>query len=117
MCNPRGILVRGDGCKGVKVGQLARRLGGIYSGVPLDPLRPPTTPHPRAVAQIPTFHAKPLHPECDTWCDFPVADRPNAVQQWVSAVKADPSLIQVQRAATLYMSRACLTGISPPGSE
>jgi len=26
---------------------------------------------------------KPLHPKCDTWCDFPVADRPNAVAQWL----------------------------------
>ncbi|GAX80911.1 hypothetical protein CEUSTIGMA_g8346.t1 [Chlamydomonas eustigma] len=41
--------------------------------------------------EIPTFHAKPLHPECDVWCDFPVADRPNAVAQWVDSVKADPS--------------------------
>jgi hypothetical protein len=44
--------------------------------------------------EIPTFHAKPLHPECDVWCDFPVADRPNAVAQWVDSIKADPSKIQ-----------------------
>lgn len=44
--------------------------------------------------EIPTFHAKPLHPECDQWCDFPVADRPNAVRQWMSAVDKDPSLLK-----------------------
>lgn len=33
-------------------------------------------------SQIPTFRADPLHPECDGYCDFPVADRPNAVMQW-----------------------------------
>lgn len=44
--------------------------------------------------EIPTFHAKPLHPECDGWCDFPVADRPNAVAQWISFVKADPSQLK-----------------------
>lgn len=44
---------------------------------------------------MPTWRAQPLHPECDTWCEFPVADRPNAVQQWVDAAKKDPSLIKV----------------------
>ena len=38
--------------------------------------------------QIPTFRATPLHPECDKYCDFPVADRANAVQQWIDAVQA-----------------------------
>lgn len=45
--------------------------------------------------QVPTWRANPLTPECDTWCEFPVADRPNAVQQWVNAAKADPSMIKV----------------------
>ncbi len=45
--------------------------------------------------QVPTWRANPLTPECDTWCEFPVADRPNAVQQWVNAAKADPSMLQV----------------------
>jgi hypothetical protein len=36
--------------------------------------------------QVPTFRANPLHPTCDDWCDFPVADRPNAVRQWLEAV-------------------------------
>eukprot|EP00798_Chlamydomonas_sp_ICE-L_P017194 gene17194-23512_t len=44
--------------------------------------------------EIPTFHAKPMHPECDTWCDFPVADRPNAVWQWIQAVVKDPSMMK-----------------------
>lgn len=46
-------------------------------------------------AQVPTWRANPLHPECDTWCEFPVADRPNAVQQWINAAKKDPSMIKV----------------------
>jgi hypothetical protein len=44
--------------------------------------------------QVPTWRANPLHPECDTWCDFPVADRANGVAQWIAAAKADPSLIK-----------------------
>lgn len=33
--------------------------------------------------EIPTVRVEPLHPHCDTWCEFPVADRPNAVAQWL----------------------------------
>ena len=51
--------------------------------------------------QVPTWRANPLHPKCDTWCDFPVADRANAVAQWITAAKADSSLIQVWLSATL----------------
>lgn len=44
--------------------------------------------------EIPTFRANPLHPECDTWCDFPVADRPNAVKQWMDAVLREPAMLK-----------------------
>ncbi|EFN52021.1 hypothetical protein CHLNCDRAFT_139592 [Chlorella variabilis] len=50
--------------------------------------------------RVPTFLAKPLHPECDAWCDYPVADRPNAIRQFLDAARADPGLI---RAPWLYM--------------
>ena len=49
----------------------------------------------QASLQVPTWRANPLHPECDTWCEFPVADRPNAVQQWIDAAKKDPTMIKV----------------------
>ncbi|KAG2438731.1 hypothetical protein HXX76_005276 [Chlamydomonas incerta] len=44
--------------------------------------------------EIPTFRANPLHPKCDEWCDFPVADRPNAVAQWIAAAAKEPSMIK-----------------------
>lgn len=44
--------------------------------------------------QFPTFRAYPLQPECDTWCEFPVKDRPNAVMQWLMAAEQHPELIQ-----------------------
>jgi hydroxyproline O-arabinosyltransferase len=44
--------------------------------------------------EIPTHRVKPLTPQCDTWCEFPVADRPNAVRQFFDAADKDPSLIQ-----------------------
>ncbi|GLC55430.1 hypothetical protein PLESTB_000986400 [Pleodorina starrii] len=44
--------------------------------------------------EIPTFRANPLHPKCDEWCDFPVADRPNAVKQWIDAAAKEPSMIK-----------------------
>jgi hydroxyproline O-arabinosyltransferase len=45
------------------------------------------------MTEIPTFRAQPLNPACDTWCAFPVSDRPNAVMQWVKAAEKDPSMI------------------------
>ncbi|KDD75998.1 hypothetical protein H632_c402p1 [Helicosporidium sp. ATCC 50920] len=36
--------------------------------------------------EMPTFRADPLHPQCDTWCQYPVADRPNAVRQYFDAL-------------------------------
>lgn len=44
---------------------------------------------------MPTFRADPLTPSCDTWCEFPVSDRPNAVMQFLKAAKEDPSMIKV----------------------
>ncbi|KAG2496629.1 hypothetical protein HYH03_005450 [Edaphochlamys debaryana] len=44
--------------------------------------------------EIPTFRANPLHPQCDEWCDFPVADRPNAVAQWIAAAATNPGMIK-----------------------
>jgi hypothetical protein len=49
-----------------------------------------------ASGQVPTYRADPLTPACDTWCDFPVADRPNAVRQWIAAAEKDPSMIKVR---------------------
>ncbi len=45
--------------------------------------------------QVPSFRADPLTPACDTWCEFPVSDRPNAVRQFFDAAVKDASLIQV----------------------
>ena len=33
--------------------------------------------------EVPTLRVDSLHEKCDTWCDFPVADRPNAVAEWL----------------------------------
>ena len=44
--------------------------------------------------EIPSHHVQPLHPNCDTWCEFPVADRPNAVKQFLAAAANDTSLIK-----------------------
>ena len=45
--------------------------------------------------QVPSFRADPLTPACDTWCEFPVSDRPNAVMQFFKAAAKDPSMIKV----------------------
>ena len=44
--------------------------------------------------QVPTFRADPLTPACDSWCEFPVSDRPNAVAQFMAAAVKDPSMIK-----------------------
>ncbi|MEW5298276.1 MAG: hypothetical protein WDW36_001419 [Sanguina aurantia] len=44
--------------------------------------------------EIPTFRAQPLQPDCDKWCWFPVADRANAVQQWIDAAGRDMSMVK-----------------------
>ncbi|CAI5480400.1 unnamed protein product [Closterium sp. Yama58-4] len=40
---------------------------------------------------MPTVRVKPLDPSCDTWCEYPVASRPFAIQQWLESgdVKGD----------------------------
>jgi hypothetical protein len=48
----------------------------------------------RLMKEMPTFHAKPLQPECDVWCDFPPASRPDAVRQFFDAAKKKPSMIK-----------------------
>jgi hypothetical protein len=47
-------------------------------------------------AQVPTFRSDPLTPACDTWCEFPVSDRPNAVAQFLAAAQRNASLIQAR---------------------
>lgn len=61
--------------------------------------------------EVPTWRANPLHPECDTWCEFPVADRPNAVQQWINAAKKDPTMI---KAPWLLMIETDYVWMKPP---
>jgi len=49
--------------------------------------RTPRDPDPLA-DEIQTFRADPLQPECDDWCEYPVSDRANAVNQfWEYAKK------------------------------
>ncbi|CAD7702596.1 unnamed protein product [Ostreobium quekettii] len=44
--------------------------------------------------EVPTVRVNPRDPACDLWCDFPVADRPGAVRQFLLAAKTDPALIK-----------------------
>ena len=40
------------------------------------------------MAEVPTVRIDSLHAACDKWCDFPVADRPNAVNKWLHTADA-----------------------------
>lgn len=55
--------------------------------------------------QVPTFRADPLTPSCDSWCEFPVSDRPNAVRQFFDAAQKDSSMLQVMTAASHVRSQ------------
>mmetsp|Transcript_4256 Transcript_4256/g.12271 ORF Transcript_4256/g.12271 Transcript_4256/m.12271 type:complete len:438 (-) Transcript_4256:1868-3181(-) len=67
--------------------------------------------------EVPTWRAQPLHPECDTWCEFPVADRPNAVQQWVDAAKKDPSLIKAPWLLMIETDYVWMKPVAAPMAE
>ena len=36
------------------------------------------------MAEVPTVRVDSLHAACDKWCEFPVADRPDAVRKWLA---------------------------------
>lgn len=59
--------------------------------------------------QIPTFRADPLTPSCDTWCEFPVSDRPNAVMQFLKAAGINSSMIKVGD-RDVFLALHCYSG-------
>ena len=51
-----------------------------------SPPPPPPPPHPPLLSPPALqLRVRPLDPSCDTWCEFPVASRPSAVQQWLDS--------------------------------
>jgi len=40
------------------------------------------------MGEVPTVRVDSLHAACDKWCEFPVADRPNAVAAWLLTADA-----------------------------
>lgn len=55
----------------------------------------------------PPPHPRLKHAECDAWCEYPVADRPNAVRQFLDAAKKDPSLIKVRAGSWRWSVGRC----------
>ena len=64
----------------------------------------------RLMEEVPTFHTTPLQPKCDNWCDFPPASRPDAVNQFFQAAKANSSLLQ---APWVFMTECDYVWIKP----
>lgn len=60
--------------------------------------------------EIPTFRADPKTPKCDEWCEYPVADRPNAVRQFFDAAMKNTNMI---KAPWLYMIETDYVWIQP----
>eukprot|EP00891_Asterochloris_glomerata_P007790 jgi/Astpho2/7790/fgenesh1_pm.00117_%23_7_t len=67
--------------------------------------------------EVPTWRANPLTPRCDVWCEFPVADRPNAVRQWLDAAVLDPSLIKAPWILMIETDYVWLRPPQPPRAE
>ena len=40
------------------------------------------------IAEVPTSRFAPLQPDCDLWCQYPVADRSKALLQWIATPDA-----------------------------
>uniref|UniRef100_A0A383WBI5 Hydroxyproline O-arabinosyltransferase-like domain-containing protein n=1 Tax=Tetradesmus obliquus TaxID=3088 RepID=A0A383WBI5_TETOB len=68
------------------------------------------------VGEFPTFRAYPLQPACDTWCEFPVKDRANAVVQWLMAAEQHPQLIQGAWLLLLESDYVWMKPLELPGS-
>lgn len=69
------------------------------------------------MSEIPSWRVEPLHPQCDTWCEFPVADRPNAVQQWVDAARKNSSLIQAPWLLMIETDYVWMKPVAAPRAE
>lgn len=67
------------------------------------------------MAEIPTFHATPLQPKCDGWCEYPVSDRPNAVRQFFDAAAKDPSMIKGEWIYMIESDYVFMKPLVPPG--
>ena len=67
------------------------------------------------MAEVPTVRVDSLHPECDTWCEFPVADRPDALRKWLRTEdsKRGEWIVMVE---TDYVWRKALK-LPPPGAS
>eukprot|EP00197_Chlamydomonas_leiostraca_P009048 CAMPEP_0202871570 /NCGR_PEP_ID=MMETSP1391-20130828/19061_1 /ASSEMBLY_ACC=CAM_ASM_000867 /TAXON_ID=1034604 /ORGANISM="Chlamydomonas leiostraca, Strain SAG 11-49" /LENGTH=409 /DNA_ID=CAMNT_0049552413 /DNA_START=223 /DNA_END=1452 /DNA_ORIENTATION=+ len=66
--------------------------------------------------EVPTFHAKPQKPQCDGWCDYPVANRPDAIKQWFDAAAANESMIQGAWIFMLECDYVWIKPMQPAGS-
>eukprot|EP00854_Cymbomonas_tetramitiformis_P018693 gene18693-22321_t len=65
--------------------------------------------------EVPTVRVDSLHAACDHWCEFPVADRPNAVKQWMMTedAKRGEWILMIE---TDYVWKKPLS-LPPPGSN
>lgn len=65
--------------------------------------------------EVPTVRVDSLHAACDHWCEFPVADRPNAVKQWMMTedAKRGEWILMIE---TDYVWKKPMS-LPPPGSN
>lgn len=66
--------------------------------------------------EVPTFHAFPVKPQCDGWCDYPVANRPHAILDFFKAVAQNESMIQGAWVFMLECDYVWLQPMKVPGN-
>ncbi|KAG2437347.1 hypothetical protein HXX76_006002 [Chlamydomonas incerta] len=93
---------------------IVRKMPGGERLVALTRILHRTTPD-EVMDEIPTFIAQPLQPECDKWCWFPVADRANAMQQFIDAAEKDPSLLKAPWLLLLETDYVWMKPLPDPG--
>ncbi|PNW78775.1 hypothetical protein CHLRE_09g389763v5 [Chlamydomonas reinhardtii] len=93
---------------------IVRKMPGGERLVALTRILHRTTPD-EVMDEIPTFIAQPLQPDCDKWCWFPVADRANAMQQFIDAAEKDPSMLKAPWLLLLETDYVWMKPLPDPG--
>lgn len=66
--------------------------------------------------EVPTYHSFPFKPECDGWCDYPVANRPHAIQDFFDQAAKNESMIQGAWVFMLECDYVWMQPMKVPGS-
>ena len=67
--------------------------------------------------EVPTVRVDPATPACDSWCEFPVADRPPAFASWLAAVARGDAPLAGRWVALIETDYVFIAPLAPPPSS